>query len=73
MTTTIRYGFSACAGVSDSGWYGGALVLDGRDDEFLPVPKDLTCGQRLAYARRWSALTGCPRRELMLVRPVARR
>ena len=69
MTTTIKHGFSACAGVCDGGWYGGALVLDGRDDEFLPVPKDLTYGQRLAHARRWSAVTGSPRRELVLVRP----
>lgn len=29
---------SACAGICDSGWYGGALVLDGGDKEFLKVP-----------------------------------
>jgi hypothetical protein len=68
MTTTIMHGFSACASEYDGGWYGGVLVLDGRDDEFLPVPKDLTYGQRLAYARHWSALTSSPRRELVLVR-----
>ena len=69
MKNTIKNAYSACAGVSDSGWYGGMLVLPGRDKEFVKVPKVLSYEQRAEHARRWSELTVNPRREIALVRP----
>lgn len=69
MVKTIRNGYSACAGICGDGWYGGVLVLDGRDEEFLDVPESLSEAQRVAYARRWSELTIGPRREIALVVP----
>jgi len=66
-----QLGYSACAGVCDAGWFGGVLVMDGRDKEFLPVPEDMDYGQAAAYARRWSELTVNPRREIRLVLPEA--
>ncbi len=69
MSESILNGFSACIGVCDAGWYGGALVLDGRDKEFVKVPGELSYEQRAAHARRWSELTCNPRREIALVLP----
>lgn len=69
VESTIANGFSACAGMCDAGWYGAALVLDGRDKEFRTMPDDLSYGQCAAYARRWFELTVNPRRELRLVLP----
>lgn len=69
MKQMIKNGYSACAGVCASGWYGGALVLDGRDKEFVKIPGELSYEQRAAYARRWSELTINPSREILLVLP----
>lgn len=69
VKTAIKNGYSACAGLSDSGWYGGVLVLDGRDKDFVQVPRDFSYAQRAAHARRWSALSVNPRREIALVLP----
>ncbi len=66
---TIDQGYSACAGISGEGWFGGALVLRGRDKEFLKVPKDLSYEQRANHARRWAELTINPTREIVLVLP----
>ena len=56
-------------GRNQHGWFGGALVLKGRDKEFLKVPKGLSFDQRAAYARRWSELTVNPSREIVLILP----
>lgn len=64
-----KNGYSACMGRSDAGWYGGALVLDGRDKEFIKVPDGLSYEQRAAYARRWWELTIHPSREISLILP----
>ncbi len=69
MNRTVKNGFSACAGISGAAWYGGVLVLDGRDEAFLDIPTGMDFAQRAAYARRWAALTIPPRRKLMLVEP----
>lgn len=69
MTTLIEHGYSACAGLGRDGWFGGALVLKGRDQEFLTVPKGLSYEQRVNYARRWAQLTVNPSREIVLILP----
>jgi len=56
-------------GLGGQGWFGGVLVLAGRDKEFLKVPKDLSYEQCVEYARRWSQLTVNPSREIALVLP----
>src|SRR5210317_179244 len=69
MTAFIEQGYSVCMGLTGDSWFGGALVLKGRDKEFLKVPKGLSYEQRVNYARRWSELTVNPSREIVLILP----
>lgn len=66
---TIDQAYTACAGKTREGWFGGVLVMAGRDKTFLSVPKDASYDDRAAHARSWAALTVNPRRELRLVLP----
>ena len=68
MSHTVEHGFSACAGTCDAGWYGGVLVLEDRDVEFLEIPEEFSYDQRAGHARRWSALTVNLPRTVALVR-----
>ncbi len=65
----IKYGYSACAGICDADWYGGVLILNSRDMEFMKVREGLSYEQRATHARHWAELTVCPRREIALVLP----
>ncbi len=69
MRTEIKNGYSACIGISEDGWYGGALVLEGRDKEFVKVPEGFSYEQRREHARHWAELTVAPDREIALVLP----
>ena len=66
MPTTVENGFSACAGASRAGWYGGVLVLEDRDADFIDVPEQAAYAQRAFHCRHWcrvtvSAAKSCPK------------
>jgi hypothetical protein len=68
MSNIVEYGFSGCAGVSRSGWYGGALVLEDRGEHLFDVPTDLSYDGRMVHARHWSNLAVNPPRTIVLLR-----
>ncbi len=66
---SINGGYSACGGRCNSGWYGGVLVLEDKDEAFVDCPTDASFEERASHCREWINATVPPKRRIILVTP----